>query len=164
MNPQNAVHYVEQIRDGLIKVDPAGEATYNANASAYIEQLDALDGEIATDINSIPVDKRKLVTFHDSFPYFAQRYGLAIVGTVVESPSSEPSARTMARLEDKIRNFQGIRVVFKEPINAQLLEVAAEDAGAKVETLLNIAYAGDVHSYIEMMRFDAQQLVQGLSQ
>ena len=164
MDPQYAIHYVEQIRDGLIQVDPTGEATYNSNAAAYIEQLGALDSEIATDMAAIPQDRRKLVTFHDSFPYFAQRYGLQVVGTVVESPGKEPSARDMARLEDKIRN-ENIHVVFKEPeLNAQLLEMAAQDAGAKVETLLNIAYAGDVHSYIEMMRFDAQQLVQGLSQ
>jgi manganese/iron transport system substrate-binding protein len=164
MDPQNVVHYVEQVRDGLIKIDPAGEATYTANAAAYVQQLNALDKEIASAISSIPPDKRKLVTFHDSFPYFAQRYGLTIVGTVVESPASEPSARAMASLEDKIRN-ENIEIVFKEPeLNTQLLEMAAQDAGAKVMTLLNIAYADDVHSYIEMMRFDAQQLVQGLSQ
>jgi manganese/iron transport system substrate-binding protein len=162
MNPQYAMHYVEQIRDALIRVDPAGEAVYRANADAYLQQLGALDSEIASAMSSIPPDRRNLVTFHDSFPYFAQRYGLEIAGTVVESPGAEPSAQQMARLEDRIRNDK-IRVVFKEPeLNAQLLEMAARDAGAKVMTLLNIAYASDVHSYIELMRFDAQQLVDGL--
>ncbi len=163
MNPQYAVHYVEQIRDGLVSVDPAGEATYTANAAAYISQLDALDNQIAREMASIPPDHRKLVTFHDSFPYFAQRYGLTIAGTVVESPGQEPSARQMARLEDKISS-EGIRIVFKEPeLNAQLLEMAAQDAGAKVTTLLNIAYIKGVQSYVQMMQFDSQQLVQGLS-
>jgi len=162
MDPQYAIHYVEQIRDGLIQVDPAGESTYQANAAAYIQQLSTLDSEIATEMASIPRDRRKLVTFHDSFPYFAQRYGLQVVGVVVEAPGREPSAQEMARLEDKIR-ANDIRVVFKEPeLNAQLLEMAAQDAGAKVMTLLNVAYTDNVHSYIDLMRFDAQQLVEGL--
>jgi manganese/iron transport system substrate-binding protein len=162
MDPQYAMHYVEGIRDALIGVDPAGEAAYRANAGAYLQLLSALDGEIATAMASIPQDRRKLVTFHDSFPYFAQRYGLQVAGTVVEAPGREPSAREMARLEDRIR-ADNIRVVFKEPeLNAQLLEMAAQDAGAKVMTLLNVAYADNVHSYIDLMRFDAQQLVEGL--
>jgi len=162
MDPQYAMQYVERIRDALVQVDPAGEAEYRANAGVYLQQLSALDGEIASAMASIPQDRRKLVTFHDSFPYFAQRYGLQVVGTVVEAPGREPSAREMARLEDKIR-ADDIRVVFKEPeLNAQLLEMAAQDAGAKVMTLLNVAYADNVHSYIDLMRFDAQQLVQGL--
>jgi len=162
MNPQYAMHYVEQIRDALVRVDPAGEPTYRANADVYLQQLSALDGEIAVAMASIPQDRRKLVTFHDSFPYFAQRYGLEVAGTVVEAPGREPSAREMARLEDRIR-ADGIHVVFKEPeLNAQLLEMVAQDAGAKVMTLLNVAYADNVHSYVELMRFDAQQLVEGL--
>jgi manganese/iron transport system substrate-binding protein len=162
LDPQYAVHYVERIRDALVQVDPAGEATYRANATTYIQQLNALDTEIASTLASIPQDRRKLVTFHDSFPYFAQRYGFQVVGVVVEAPGREPSARDMARLEDRIRADK-IRVVFKEPqLNAQLLEIAAQDAGAKVMTLLSIAYADNVHSYIEMMRFDARQLAKGL--
>ena len=162
MNPQYAMHYVEQIRDALIGVDPAGEATYRANADSYLQQLVALDSETTSKIRSVPQDRRKLVTFHDSFPYFAERYGLEIAGTVVESPGAEPSAQQMARLEDRIR-ADNIRVVFKEPeLNAQLLEMAAQDAGARVMTLLNIAYSGDVHSYLELMRCDAQQIVEGL--
>ena len=162
MNPQFAVRYVECIRDALISVDPAGEATYRANAANYSKQLNDLDTEIAAAMESIPTDRRKLVTFHDSFPYFAQRYGLEIAGVVVESPTSEPSAREMARLVDKIRDDR-IRVGFKEPeLNAQLLEMVARDAGAKVMTLLNIAYAEGVRSYVELMHFDAQQLVEGL--
>lgn len=163
MNPQYAMRYVEQIRDALIRVDPAGEGVYRANAAAYIQQLRALDDEIASAVAAIPQDRRKLVTFHDSFPYFAQRYGLEVVGVVVEAPGREPSARDMARLVDRIRD-DDIRVVFKEPeLNAGLLEMAARDAGARVMTLLNIAYTDDVHSYVELMRFDAQQLVEGLA-
>jgi ABC-type Zn uptake system ZnuABC Zn-binding protein ZnuA len=162
LNVQYAMHYVEKIRDALIEVDPEGTATYQANAATYLEELDALDKETAAAIESIPPERRKLVTFHDAFPYFAERYGLEIVGVVVESPGREPSARELADLTDKIRSQQ-VPTVFNEPeYNASMLEMAAKEAGVEMKTLLSHAYTDDVHSYVELMRFDVQQLVEGL--
>jgi len=162
LNVQYAMHYVEKIRDGLIEVDPAGADAYRANATAYLEELDALDKEVAATMESIPPERRKLVTFHDAFPYFAERYGLEVVGVVVESPGREPSARELADLIDQIR-AQDVPTVFAEPqLNPQLLETVAEDAGVTVKTLLSGTFTSDVRSYVELMRFDAQQLVEGL--
>jgi manganese/iron transport system substrate-binding protein len=162
LNVQYAMHYVEKIRDGLIEVDPAGADAYRSNTAAYLEELDALDKEVATAMESIPPERRKLVTFHDAFPYFAERYGLEVVGVVVESPGREPSARELADLVDQIR-AQDTPTVFAEPqLNAQLLQTVAKDAGVTVKTLLSGAFTADVHSYVELMRFDAQQLVEGL--
>jgi manganese/iron transport system substrate-binding protein len=162
LNVQHAMSYVESIRDGLIEVDPSGADLYRANAAAYLEELDALDKEVAAAMESIPAERRKLVTFHDAFPYFAERYGLEVVGVVVESPGREPSARELADLVDQIR-AQDVPTVFAEPqFNPQLLETVAEDAGVTVKTLLSGAFTADVHSYVELMRFDAQQLVEGL--
>jgi zinc/manganese transport system substrate-binding protein/manganese/iron transport system substrate-binding protein len=156
------MRYVEKIRDGLIEVDPSGADLYRANAAAYLDELDALDKETATAIESIPPERRKLVTFHDAFPYFAERYGLEVVGVVVESPGREPSARELADLSDEIR-AQGVPTVFAEPeYDAKMLEIAAEDAGVEVKTLLSHAFTSDVHSYVELIRFDVQQLVEGL--
>jgi ABC-type Zn uptake system ZnuABC Zn-binding protein ZnuA len=162
LNVQNAMHYVEEIRDALIQVDAAGTDTYRANAATYLQELDALDKETAAAIDSIPAERRRLVTFHDSFPYFAQRYGLDLVGVAEESPGQEPSAGDLAALTDKIR-AQNVPTVFAEPeFNAAVLQAAAGDAGVKVSTLLSDAYADNVHSYVELIRFDAQQLVAGL--
>jgi ABC-type Zn uptake system ZnuABC Zn-binding protein ZnuA len=162
LNVQYAMRYVEKIRDGLIEVDPSGADLYRANAAAYLDELDALDKETATAIESIPPERRKLVTFHDAFPYFAERYGLEVVGVVVESPGREPSARELADLSDEIR-AQGVPTVFAEPeYDAKMLEIAAEDAGVEVKTLLSHAFTSDVHSYVELIRFDVQQLVEGL--
>ncbi len=162
LNVQYAMRYVEKIRDALVEVDPEGTAIYQANAATYLEELDALDKETAAAIESIPPERRKLVTFHDAFPYFAERYGLEIVGVVVESPGREPSARELANLTDKIRSQQ-VRTVFDEPeYNASMLEMAAKEAGVKMKTLLSHAYTANVHSYVELMRFDVQQLVEGL--
>lgn len=162
LNVQNAMHYVESIRDALIQVDPAGADVYRANATAYLQELDALDKETAAAIATIPPERRKLVTFHDAYPYLAQRYGLELVGVAEESPGQEPSAGDLAALTDKIRS-QNVPTVFAEPeFNAAVLQAAASEAGVKVKTLLSDAYADNVHSYVELIRFDAQQLVEGL--
>jgi len=162
LNVQYAMRYVERIRDALVEVDPEGADVYRANAAAYLDELDALDKEVATAIESIPPERRKLVSFHDAFPYFAERYGLEVVGVVVESPGREPSARELANLTDQIR-AQGVPTVFAEPeYDAKMLKTVAEDAGVKVKTLLSHAFTSDVQSYVELIRFDVTQLTEGL--
>jgi ABC-type Zn uptake system ZnuABC Zn-binding protein ZnuA len=162
LNVQYAMHYVESIRDGLVATDPEGADLYRSNAAAYLKELDALDKEVAATIESIPPERRKLVTFHDAFPYFAERYGLEVVGVVVESPGREPSARELADLTDQIR-AQDVPTVFAEPqFNPQLLQTVAKDAGVTVKTLLSGAYTEGVHSYVELIRFDVTQLTEGL--
>jgi manganese/iron transport system substrate-binding protein len=162
LNVQNAMRYVESIRDGLVAADPDGADAYRSNAAAYLTELDALDKETAAAIQTIPPERRKLVTFHDAYPYLAQRYGLEIVGFVLQSEGREASAQDLANLADQIR-AQHVPAVFAEPeFNPQLLDTVAKEAGVTVKQLLSDAYAGNVHSYIELIRFDAQQLVQGL--
>jgi ABC-type Zn uptake system ZnuABC Zn-binding protein ZnuA len=162
LNVQYAMHYVESVRDGLIAADPAGADVYRSNAAAYLTELDTLDKQTAAAIETIPPDRRKLITYHDAFPYLAQRYGLEVVGVVVQSEGSEPSAQDLARLLDEIR-AQHIPVVFAGPeFNSQLLDTVAREAGAQVKMLLSDTYADNIHSYVELMSFDAQQLVEGL--
>jgi manganese/iron transport system substrate-binding protein len=162
LNVQYAMRYVESIRDGLIAADPEGADAYRANAAAYLTELDALDKETTAAIETIPPERRKLVTLHDAYPYLAQRYGLEVVGVVVASEGREPSAQDLAKLADQIR-AQHVPAVFAEPeFNPQLVETVAQEAGVQVRTLLSDAYAGDVHSYVELIRFDVQQLVEGL--
>jgi manganese/iron transport system substrate-binding protein len=162
MNVQYAMRYVERIRDALIAVDPEGADLYHSNAAAYLDELDALDKETAAAMESIPPERRRLVSFHDAYPYFAERYGLEVVGVVVESPGREPSARELARLTDRIRSDK-VTVVFKEPeFDAKMLEMVAKDADVKVRTLLSGAYTDGVHSYVELIRFNVSQLTEGL--
>ncbi|HUS81642.1 MAG TPA: metal ABC transporter substrate-binding protein, partial [Dehalococcoidia bacterium] len=162
LNVQNAMHYVESVRDGLIAVDPAGAGVYRSNAASYLAELDALDKETAAAIQTIPPERRKLVTFHDAYSYLGQRYGLEIVGFVLESEGREASAKDLANLADEIR-AQHVPAVFGEPeFNPRLLETVAEEAGVQVRQLLSDAYTENVHSYVDLMRFNAQQLVKGL--
>jgi ABC-type Zn uptake system ZnuABC Zn-binding protein ZnuA len=162
LDVQNAMAYVERIRDALVEIDPASAESYRANADSYLSELRALDEEVAAAIDSIPSDRRKLVTFHDAFPYLAQRYGLEVVGVVVASPGKEPSAKDVADLVEAIA-AEDVPAVFKEPqFNASILELAADDAGVEICTLYSGALDKKVDTYVKLMRFDAKELVRCL--
>jgi len=162
LDVQNAIAYVERIRDALVEIDPASADAYRTNADSYLAELRALDAEVAAAIDSIPSDRRKLVTFHDAFPYLAQRYGLEVVGVVVASPGKEPSAKDVADLVEAIA-AEDVPAVFKEPqFNASILELAADDAGVEICTLYSGALDKKVDTYVKLMRFDAKELVRCL--
>jgi len=163
LDVQNAIAYLERIRDALAEIDPAGAETYRANTDSYLAELQALDEEVAAAIDSIPSEKRKLVTFHDAFPYLAHRYGLELVGVVVASPGKEPSAKDVANLVEAIA-AEDVPAVFKEPqLNARILELAADDAGVEVCTLYSGALDKKVNTYVKLMRFNAKELVRCLA-
>jgi len=158
----NAIAYVEHIRDALAEIDPAGADTYRANADGYLAELRTLDEGVAAAIDSIPPERRKLVTFHDAFPYLARRYGLEMVAVVVASPGKEPSAKDVANLVDAIA-AEDVPAVFKEPqLNARILELAADDAGVEVCTLHSAALDKKVNTYVKLMRFNAKELLRCL--
>jgi manganese/iron transport system substrate-binding protein len=164
LNVRYAMRYVERIRDALIEVDPEGEEAYRSNAAAYLSELEALDSDVEKAIAAIPAERRKLVTFHDAFSYFAQRYGLEVVAFVIRSPGREPSAGEIADLVEKIR-AEDVPAVFKEPqLKAQVLELAAGEAGAEVCTLYSDALDSEVDSYVKLIRHNVDELVRCLSQ
>lgn len=157
-----AARYVERIRDTFVDLDPPGRGEYEANAGAYLEELGDLDREMEEGVDSIPPENRKLVTFHDAYPYMAARYGLEVVAVVVPSPGQEPSARDVAELVETLKS-EDVPAVFKEPqFNAEVLELAADEAGVRVLELLSGAYVEGVESYVELMRFNLRQLQEGL--
>lgn len=157
-----AKQYVERIRETLTAVDGDGQAVYQSNAGRYLAELDQLDREIRAQIERIPAQQRRLVTFHDAFPYFARAYGLELAGYVIRAPGREPSAQEIRALVDILKR-QNVKTVFKEPqLNARLLERAAKDAGVRVDLLYSDALTGDITSYVEMMRRNAANVTKGL--
>jgi len=168
LNPLNVIKYVENIRDGLTQADPAGKAIYNSNAEKYIAQLQELDGWIKTQVEQIPPQNRQLVTNHESFGYFADRYGFSITGTVIPSTSSEaaPSAQQMAALIDKIKQ-SGAKAIFLETgASPQLADQIAQETGARVVTDLYThsitAPGGEAPDYIGMMKHNVALIVAAL--
>lgn len=170
LDPTKVVTYVANIRDGLISVDPAGAEVYRANAERYIAQLNELDRFIAGEVAKIPEADRKLVTNHESFGYFADRYGFRVIGTIVPgvSTGASPSAQQLARLTERVREA-GVKVIFLETgANPQLAEQLARETGIRVVSDLythSLSDAdGSAPTYIDMMRYNVKQIVEALTQ
>lgn len=168
LSPQNALTYVENIRDGLSDADPAGAAVYRANADAYLNRLRDLDRWIFEQVEQVPEQKRILVTNHESFGYFADRYGLRISGTILPGASTgaSPSARELAQLIRKIKTTGTGALFLETGSNPRLAEQVARETGIKVIAELythSITEAGGpAPTYIDMMKYNTTAIVNAL--
>ncbi len=162
LDPTLAMRYVDQIRDVLTAADPANAATYQANARRYSAEIADLDVWALQQVATIPPRNRKLVTFEDAFPYMARHFGLEIVGFVVTGHEREQSAQELAELVNKLKSQQ-IPTVFTGPqFDARILELAARDAGVQVKQLYSDTLDDQVNSYLALMRYNVNSLVDGL--
>jgi ABC-type Zn uptake system ZnuABC Zn-binding protein ZnuA len=168
-DPRNAEAAVVAIRDALARANPGATHLYRRNADAYLGKLRALDRGIAACIQRVPAAQRKLVTDHDAFGYFARRYGIAIVGAVIPSQTTqaESSARDVARLTRLIRR-ERVRAVFPESsINAKLAQAIARQTGAVSDLTLygdTLGPKGSAGStYLAMERTNADAMVRGFT-
>jgi zinc/manganese transport system substrate-binding protein len=165
-NVANAKIYVANIRDGLDAIDPAGKAKYDANAAAYLGDLDALDEEVRAAVAKIPTERRKLITTHDAFGYFGDAYGIDFIAPEGVSTEAEPSAKDMAKIITQIRR-QKIPAVFMENItDPRLMRQIARETAAKIGgTLYSDALSepnGPASSYIDMMRHNVREFSKAL--
>lgn len=166
----NAVVMVENIRDGLIAADPARQETFEANAAATIGELEALDAWVREQVDTLPPERRKLVTSHDTFGYFADAYGFEVVGTALGSLSTEagdPSARETATLISDIQ-AAGVPAIFAENVsNPALMESIAAEAGVTLAPPLYTDALGAPGSpgetYAGMIRGNVTTIVDALS-
>ena len=163
-DPSLARQYVEKIRDGLIALDPAGKDVYTANAKKYTDQLVSLEAELKTKVATIPADRRKLVTSHDAFPYFAKAFGFEIVGFAQPEPDKAPSAGELAELIDKVKAAKAPAIFSESGVSPQLAETVARETGAKVVTDLPTDSLLDkpADSYIGLMRVVVDKIVAAL--
>jgi ABC-type Zn uptake system ZnuABC Zn-binding protein ZnuA len=168
LDPTKVVTYVENIRDGLTQVDPAGAAIYARNAAAYEAKLNELDQWVKTQVSQIPPDKRLLVTNHESFGYFADHYGFQIVGTIIPSvsPDASPSAQQLSQLVEQIKKTGAPAIFLETGSNPQLAQQIAQETRVKVITEFythSITTAnGPAPTYLDMIRFDTTVIVQAL--
>jgi zinc/manganese transport system substrate-binding protein/manganese/iron transport system substrate-binding protein len=158
-------YYLPAIVETLSGLDPPGIASYEENAAAYAASLDDLDRELQAEVDQLPPPNRKLVTFHDAFPYFARHFGFELVGVVVDSVGQEPSAAELAALVEKVRAAH-VNAVFSEAqFNPRLTDTLAQEAGITnvVTTLYNDALGPPpADSYIGLMRWNVAQIVAAL--
>lgn len=164
----NAKQMVRNIQAALAAADPANRATYDSNAQAYLAELEALEAFIREQVNTLPPERRKLVTSHDTFGYFARDYGFEIVATALPATAevAEPSAQEFARLVEEIR-AAGVPAIFAEnTINPGLIERLAAEAGVKLgPTLFTDALSrpgAGGETFIKMMRYNVEAMVNAL--
>jgi zinc/manganese transport system substrate-binding protein len=168
-DPRNAERAVETIRDAFTKADPEDRATFARNAAAYETKLRALDSRIARCFATVPAARRKLVTDHDAFNYFARRYGITVVGAVIPSQTTQAqaSAGEISKLAATIRR-ERVKAVFPESsINRKLAEALARETGATS----NLTLYGDTlgpsgssgATYLSMEQHNADAMVRGFT-
>jgi zinc/manganese transport system substrate-binding protein len=164
----NAKIYVANIRDALAAVDPADAAAFKSNAEAYLAKLDALDREVRQAVAQIPENRRKVISTHRAFGYFAAAYGIAFIAPLGVSTESEASAREIAAIITQIRAAK-IPAVFLENISdPRLIRQIAAETGARVGgTLYSDSLTGekgDSPTYIDMVRHNIRALTSALGQ
>jgi ABC-type Zn uptake system ZnuABC Zn-binding protein ZnuA len=156
LNPQHALRYAALIGDELARIDPGNKAVYEQNAAAYLKRLETLDQAVEEAVKTIPESNRRLLTYHDSWPYFARRYGFQIIGAVQPSDFSDPSPREVKRLIDQIRKEKVPAVFGSEVFPSPVLEqIAREGKTRYIDKLRDDELPGKPgdarHSYIGMM-------------
>jgi ABC-type metal ion transport system, periplasmic component/surface adhesin len=155
--------YVDRIRAELDQIDPAHASDYDANATTYDGTLVALDQYVRTQFDAIPQAQRKLVAFHDAFPYYAREYGLTIVGVVVAAPGQDPSAGQIADLISAIRAANVKLILSEVQFPDTLVRQIASETVARVEAdLADDALTDTVTSYEQLIRTDTDKIVEGL--
>jgi manganese/iron transport system substrate-binding protein len=168
-DPRNAKVMVANVVTALVAVDPAGASTYRAHQRAYDAQLDALDAEIASELGGLT--NKKLVTNHDAFGYYVERYGLEFVGSVIPSfdTQAELSSSDIADLVDKIET-EGVKAVFSEAsLPPKTAEAIASQAHVKIVAGDDALYGdslgppgSDGDTYLKMQRHNTRVIFENL--
>ena len=162
----NAKIYVANIRDALVTADPADTAIYRANAQTYLAKLDALDREVRDAIVQIPESRRKVISTHDAFGYFAAAYGVTFIAPQGVSTDSEASARDVAGIITQIKTSK-IPAVFLENVSdPRLMRRISAETGARIGgTLYSDSLTdqkGEAPTYIDMVRHNIKALTSAL--
>ena len=166
-NPPMVVRYAELIRDAMVELDPGNAEAYEANAAAFADLVGELDAAMRESFATLPEERRKLLTYHDAYAYFAEEYGWEVIGAIQVSSFEDPTPREVARLIDQVREA-GVPAIFgSEVFPSPVLERIGEEAGVRyVDVLRDDDLPGDPgdpeHSWFGLMRFDFVTMVEAL--
>lgn len=163
----HAMHYAKLMSEHLSRLDPAHAVSYQTRTERYVEQLSGLDRCIKAAIASIPERHRMLLTHHDSWPYFAKRYGMTVVGAIQPASLTSPSARDIAQMIRQIQRLN-LPAIFGSAVfpSRVLQKIAAETQVQYIATLRDDTLPGapgdPEHSYIGMMLANVRTMTQAL--
>jgi zinc/manganese transport system substrate-binding protein len=168
-DPRNVEAAIPVLRAALTRADPAHGAAFARNAAAYGARLRRLDHGIARCLARVPAARRALVTSHDAFGYFAERYGIQVIGAVIPSQTTEaqPSAGALARLSEQVRRHH-VHAIFPESsASPKLAEALARQTGARSDLVLYGDTLGPAGSpgatYLGMERANALAMLEGFT-
>ena len=162
----NANIYVANIRDALVAGDPADAESFRANAARYLSELDALEAEVRAAVAKIPPERRKVISTHNAFGYFAKAYGIEFLAPEGVSTESEPSARDVAAIITQVKAGKIPAVFLENMSDPRLVRQIASETGAKVGgTLFSDALTdekGNAPTYIALVRHNIKALTSAL--
>ena len=164
LNPINAMKFANLTKDKLIEMDPNNTAHYMENAEKYVALLKQLDAGIKAAVKTVPPENRKLITYHDSWAYFAPRYNMTVIGAVQPSDFSEPSPLDIAKLIDQIKAEKVPAIFASEVFSNKITDQIAKEAGVNiVQTLRDDALPGNLtspnHTYVGMMLDNMEKMI-----
>jgi zinc/manganese transport system substrate-binding protein len=163
----NAKIYCTIIRDALAAADPPGRSAYEANATAYLARLDALDAEVRAALAKIPPQRRRVISSHDAFGYFEDAYGIEFIAPIGLSTDAEPSARDVARIITQIRRERIPALFVENVIDPRLMRLIAKESGARIGGKLYsdalTGREGEAPTYVAMMRHNVGEITAALA-
>ena len=165
MSPRNALIYVENIRKALVKLDPANEATYNANAKAYSAKFAALETSVRTELEKIPAENRWLVSSEGAFPYLARNFGMKELFLWAVNADQQGTPQQVQKVIDGVRRNK-IPVVFSEStVSDKPAKQVARETGVRYGGVLYVdsltAANGPAPTYLRLMEYNAKTIVAG---
>lgn len=165
MDPQNAKHYVGQIRDALIRLDPQHAGDYRVNARRYNAELDVLTKSIAQQYARVPAERRYMIVFHNAWQYYNDRFGITTLGFIEQNPGQDPNPQQIGRLIDLAKQHN-VNAIFSEPeYSPKLARQIARDAGISIVTDLYDDSLGTqryVTDYISMLNYDTRIILKSM--
>ena len=166
-DPALGLRYAELTREQLAALDPDNAGYYGDNLELFRQRINAMDAAIREAVASVPPENRKLITYHDSWAYFAVAYGLEVIGAVQPSDFAEPSAREVADIIDQVREL-GLPVVFgSAEFSSDVLEtIAGETDAVFIDELADDDLPGGPgdaeHSYLGLVRQNMRIMIPAL--
>lgn len=165
-NPRNGVIYVENIAAGLAAADPSHRDAWHTNATAFIAEITQTDAWIAAQFAAIPAAARRIVTTHDAFGYYGDRYGVTFLAAEGISTDAEPSAKGIAALVRQVKQERVHMVFLENMTDSRITRTLAQETGATVAgPLYSDALSkpdGPAPDYISMLRYNTAWFVRAM--
>ena len=163
----NARQYVENIRVALSAAMPAHSADFQSRTTDYLKQIDALEKSTQARIAAVPMERRRVITSHDAFGYFARAYKVTFYPLQGLSTASEPSAADVVRIVNEIKKNKVTAIFAENTSDPRVLERVAKDTGAKIGGTLYAdalsAPGTQADTYLKMFELNVSTIVAGIS-